>query len=284
MMSTSSLRTHGCIPSGLMDLCMSGLLNCSLTWSSSTKCTSSLLQPFSMLSEIWDSWSLASKDWGKEGIHHVLCNQVPYLIQQWPHIIPSPRFFAYMFTEALLFVFDIPGQIQFLLGYSFPSFIYGCSDNVSAFFLGYPPYFYALYVSTSCFSTARSSLSSTQASWIFVQLFINWEGLELHGDDLWIWTSTFGPLFPPGPQTLSPHQQDWEENQLGPHAFDYCPPELCSHFWYCPGFFHSLAMKVESRDKKSNFRFHHSCGEKLVSCPAIVVSIRCSKLTWSSAY
>lgn len=196
MMSSSSLSTHGCIPTGPMGLCMSGLLNCSLTWSSSTKCTSYLLQPFPMLSEIWDSWSHVSKDWRKEGIHHVLCNEVPYLIQQWPHIIPSPSFVSCMFTEALLFVFDIPGQIQFHLGYDFPSFICCCSDNVSAFFLGYSPYFHALYASTSCFSMARSSLSSAQASWFFVQLFIHWEGLELHGDDLWVWTSFFWAPLP----------------------------------------------------------------------------------------
>lgn len=45
MTSASSFSASGCIPSWPMDLCMCSLLNYSLTWSSSTKGTSSLLHP-----------------------------------------------------------------------------------------------------------------------------------------------------------------------------------------------------------------------------------------------
>ena len=50
--------THGCIPSGPMDLCVSSLLMCSLNWSSSTSGMPSLLQTFSLVSRTWDSWRL----------------------------------------------------------------------------------------------------------------------------------------------------------------------------------------------------------------------------------
>ena len=61
---------------------------------------------------------IASKDWGKDGIlhlclFHVLCNQVPCLINQWAHIFLSHAFVPYVLTEAFLLVFDICGQIQF---------------------------------------------------------------------------------------------------------------------------------------------------------------------------
>lgn len=58
MTSSRFLNTHGSIPSGPMDFFLSRLLACSLTWSSSTKDTYSLLQPFPLVSGTWDSWKL----------------------------------------------------------------------------------------------------------------------------------------------------------------------------------------------------------------------------------
>jgi len=48
----------GCVPPGPMDLYTSILFKQSMTWSSSTKGTSSLLQPFLLVSGIWNSWRL----------------------------------------------------------------------------------------------------------------------------------------------------------------------------------------------------------------------------------
>lgn len=123
--------------------------------------------------------------------------------------------------------------------------------------------------------------SFTQASWHFclTSYSLGWTTLDLHGDDLWILTGFGGPLFSPGPHTLSPHQRDWGKNQLYPHALNYCPSEVCSHFWYCPGFPISLAMKVESRGKNVIFSFTVALEKSWYLFSAIVVSLRCSKLT-----
>lgn len=56
--SASSLSTHGYIPAGSIDLCMSGLFKWSQTWSSSTGNQSLLLCTFTLLPEAWDSWRL----------------------------------------------------------------------------------------------------------------------------------------------------------------------------------------------------------------------------------
>ena len=53
MTSASSLSTHGCMPSGPMDLWVSSLLKWSLTWSSSTKGRSSFCQAMQMLSHFF---------------------------------------------------------------------------------------------------------------------------------------------------------------------------------------------------------------------------------------
>lgn len=94
MTPTSSLTTHGCITSGLVDLCMPHLFKCSLASSSSTESNSSLLHIFPM---VWGlqflKTNLSSKDWGEEGtkhlsLFHVLCYQVSCSIQLWSHIFP----------------------------------------------------------------------------------------------------------------------------------------------------------------------------------------------------
>lgn len=54
--SATSFSTHRCITSELMTLQMSSLLSYSLTWSSSTKSTASLPQPFCLASGNFDSW------------------------------------------------------------------------------------------------------------------------------------------------------------------------------------------------------------------------------------
>ena len=84
MTLASSLRTHGCIPSGPMHLCLSKLFKCSLTRPSSTKDKSSLLQAFLPVS--WGQGllkvGLSSKDQGEEdieylGLFHALCHHIP---------------------------------------------------------------------------------------------------------------------------------------------------------------------------------------------------------------
>lgn len=56
MISPSSHSTHGCIPLWLLDKPLSNLLEYSLTWFSSSKSASSLLQPFFLV-----SWTLSDK-------------------------------------------------------------------------------------------------------------------------------------------------------------------------------------------------------------------------------
>lgn len=58
MTPASSHSTHGCSPLGPMDLQMSSLFKCSLTWSFSTKSESLLLHTSPRVSGTWVSWKL----------------------------------------------------------------------------------------------------------------------------------------------------------------------------------------------------------------------------------
>lgn len=103
-----------------MYLCMPLSLN--IPWSKPLlpKEDPSLLQTFP-----WSPWetpflkaSLASKDWGKEGIRylslfHALCHQGPHPSQQWAQIVPSLPSSAEVCTEADLVALDMPCQTQF---------------------------------------------------------------------------------------------------------------------------------------------------------------------------
>ena len=53
MTPASSLSTHGCIPSGPMDLCVSGLCKCSLTWFPCIDGESSSLQEVGNVGEVY---------------------------------------------------------------------------------------------------------------------------------------------------------------------------------------------------------------------------------------
>jgi len=80
--------------------------------------------------------------------------------------------------DAVLVVFDIHSQIQFQLGLSFPNFITGCLDKVSAFlpFLCFHP----LYASFLCLNLAGSSLFihtdllAFLPDFVFVGMEISW--------------------------------------------------------------------------------------------------------------
>lgn len=56
----SSFSSHGCIPSGPMDLWMFSLPSQPITQTPTTREQYSFLQPSSLASEIWDSWGLSS--------------------------------------------------------------------------------------------------------------------------------------------------------------------------------------------------------------------------------
>jgi len=65
----------------------------------------------------------------------VLCNQVPFLIQQWPHI--CLLLVTCVLAEALLVEFDIPCQIQFQV--QMLAFLTMHADGVSIFLQGHLP-------------------------------------------------------------------------------------------------------------------------------------------------
>lgn len=167
----NTLCTCGCILSQPEDLRMSSLPRYSLTWSYPTTGISSLL--LLALGPRIPGSCLSSKDWGKDGMQypslfHVLCNQVPHLIEQWDHILTSPPFVTYVLKTALLLIFDIPGQRELHLGFSFLNYVTGFLNSVLVFLLTYP---FLLPASLCCFFCVwvwpESTCSSARTSWHF---------------------------------------------------------------------------------------------------------------------
>ena len=94
--STSSLRTCGCISSGLMDLCNCKFLRWSQTWASLIVSGFSFSLSLPLLSVTWAvvAGPLAGDKWGKKVIDylsllHILGNQVSCFFLEKVHIFPG---------------------------------------------------------------------------------------------------------------------------------------------------------------------------------------------------
>lgn len=133
MTSFSSLSTHGCIPSGLMDL--SNLFKCSPTWSSSIKSKFYLLQTFPLISEMWDSWRPVLSVKTKMKALWVPLS-FPRSSGFLPHltVVPSLPFAA---VEAHLVALNIPFETQLPMDFSFPNSITAHLYSVSTFTVGH---------------------------------------------------------------------------------------------------------------------------------------------------
>lgn len=117
--------------------------------------------PASTLSPWFLRTGLTGKNCGKKGAQDpslflVLCHQVPNLIQQQAHILPSLPFATHTRTEALLVAFDITGQV--LYSFNFPNFIPGYSVSL-----------YSLQVTCPCFHLPHAPRSPVQASQHFAR-------------------------------------------------------------------------------------------------------------------
>lgn len=108
-------------PFGAIDMCMSSLFVCSLTWSSSSKGISSLPQIFPLVSgtswtssrQILHHWRLKPKKSLSSSLLRVCCDQVSIPIQQQARIFPSLPCADDIPGEECLAALHVPCQIQF---------------------------------------------------------------------------------------------------------------------------------------------------------------------------
>lgn len=87
--------------------------------------------------------ALPGEDGGKTVIEYLsllnfMCNQDSHFLLESTCVFPNLPFMKDVLVEVLVVALDIPGHIQFYLGFSYPNLTPGCSDSVSVFVPGYP--------------------------------------------------------------------------------------------------------------------------------------------------
>lgn len=169
-----------------------------MTWSSPTKGAFLLLQTFSLVSGLWDSWRLI---WlvKTEEKKTFSTSDFPFSnVTRFPMSFRSGSTFFLVFlvsvlTGAFLVIFDLYGQIQFCLGFNFSNLISVFLDSDSVWL---SDYLHCLCVSLLCWSLAWISLFIHTGLLEFLPDFLFIGIRYFWGSEPWMLTSSFRTLFP----------------------------------------------------------------------------------------
>lgn len=125
------------------------------------------------------------------------CCQVLCPIQQLVHIFPKHLFAADVSAQAFCVVLFVPCEIQLRVGLGFPNPTPESSDVISIILLGYGPLFPPLIRLFYVWIESGAPCLSIQVSYHFcLTTYVSgWTFLELGEGDLWVSTSSHGPLF-----------------------------------------------------------------------------------------
>lgn len=191
--------------------------------------------------------SLAGKDQGKYGIQHLsffhtLCNQIPKLVEQWAHIIPSLPFVASVFTKLL----------------SLTS-LARCNSIWSIAFPASPLDAHMVSLHSSLF--LHRDLLAFLSNFLLIEMDLSWASWRRSLNI----TQLFWPPLPCRATHTFPSPAGLRRKPVG----SPCPWLLASRSLYTllvlSVFPLQLGNEGGKQEVESHFRFHHSSREKLAS-------------------